>query len=200
MAPPRHAAARACGEAQDGLQRASMDPLSRRPGTADVGGPRARRSRLPQWPRWRMRCPGHASHGRRSSSQGATAGRWCRSSAASVRTARATTTALTRPRSWESGVRSIREQLFGQALDDTLGGDRPRGWTWPSESVNDAQAACCWRRCLVRAQGGAEGVRDEVGVACCGPAAVAGEAEVDAGVGGEGVHRVRGVLFVDVSG
>jgi hypothetical protein len=46
---------RACGEEEDGLQRASMDPLSRGRGTDDAGGSRARRRSLPRWVRWRVR-------------------------------------------------------------------------------------------------------------------------------------------------
>jgi len=64
----------AIGEEEDGLQRALMDPLSRGRGTADAGGSRARRRSLPRWLLWRVRCRGHARHGRRSSSQRATAG------------------------------------------------------------------------------------------------------------------------------
>src|SRR5215213_9140653 len=49
-------------------------------------------------------------------------------------------------------------------------------------------------------EGGFEGVGDEVGVARLRPAAFGGEAEVDVGVGDEGVHGVGGVLFADVGG
>jgi hypothetical protein len=50
-----------------------IDPLLRGRGSADAGGSRARRRPLPRWLRWRGRCRGRARHGRRSSSQRATA-------------------------------------------------------------------------------------------------------------------------------
>src|SRR4051794_15071034 len=55
-------------------------------------------------------------------------------------------------------------------------------------------------RGLARAEGRLEGAGDEVGVAGVGPAAVAGEAEVGADVGGERVDGVGGVLLADVGG